>query len=549
MIESEVGQTSTTSTMDNAGKKCIKSRCRLVLLTIAAVVGINIGLVYFGTNIVDTTYIAGQQLYVTRSDQLYRRTNSSYLMALSYHEQLNTAVKYEILSLANIAADWGLRIVEPFVVNSRMYGLKSDSIVPPRDKDQAGKALPLGSLLNTTSILSKCSNVEITPFEQFKSHVPDKVILIVPAIRDRIPPREIVFTKHPEIWRSVKVQLKESRNGIIDCTSSFLSSNDYSAKALITGIESSLKFNGRNPKVVKIICFNESALLSTSHFQSYLSPSGTEVHSTVVIFLNWRGCFIFDCSAQAYQKWKQSGECQACPSNHPNIHRFRVITNSSLTDYAYCTERPIPHSEGTINVSRRYLKMLNKPKPLIGIHLRFERLSRVLQNSVCLEGLLNSAISSFIKLANRMGERPTEHILVISDNSPRGSDTCRGSRCASPARNMEIMLNNQWAINTTIFVPELTGSPDHNGYVSIVEMNMLILCDYLIIVGHGNFQEQLVGSFLASGKPNSRLLWIGKNNKCIVENVHMRHAHAFSLLVVSKSLLMTLLILGCLVAA
>ena len=101
----------------------------------------------------------------------------------------------------------------------------------------------------------------------------------------------------------------------------------------------------------------------------------------------------------------------------------------------------------------------------------------------------------------------------------------QAGRCIRLASNVGIILNNQWAIKTTTFVPELTGSPDHNGYVSIKEMNMLILCDYLIIVGHGNFQEQLAGSFLASGIPNSHLLWIGKNNKCIVENVHMRHAH------------------------
>jgi hypothetical protein len=56
-------------------------------------------------------------------------------------------------------------------------------------------------------------------------------------------------------------------------------------------------------------------------------------------------------------------------------------------------------------------------------------------------------------------------------------------------------------------------------------MNMLILCDYLILAGHGNFQEQLAANFLASGKPNSHLLWIGKNSECIVENVHMKHAH------------------------
>ena len=516
--------------MDNAGKKCIRFGYRLVLLTFAALVGINIGLVYFSGKFTKTTYKESQQLSVAaRDDQLYRKEklmNLSYLMALSYHEQLNTAVKYQILSLANVAADWGLNIVEPFVVNSRMYGLKSDRIVPPRDKDQAEKALPLGSLLNLTSILNKCSNVEITPFEQFKSHVPDKVILIVPAMHDETPPREIAFTRNPEIWTTVKVQLKESQNGIIDCTSSFLSSNDYSTKTLIEGIKSSLKFNRKGPKVVKIICFNENTLLSTSHFQSYLSPSGTAVHNTLVIFLNWQGCFIFDCSAKAYQKWKQSGECPACPANQPKRHRYGMITNSSLADYAYCTERPIPHTKETINIARRYLKMLNKLKPLIGIHLRSERLSNRFKSSGCLEGLLNSAISQIIKKwTNGMWKRSSRHILLISDSNPRGSDTCKAGRCIRLASNVGIILNNQWAIRTTTFVPELTGSPDHNGYVSIVEMNMLILCDYLIIVGHGNFQEQLAGSFLASGKPNSHLLWIGKNNKCIVENVQMRHAH------------------------
>ena len=145
--------------MDIAGKKCVRFGYRLVLLTVAALVGINVGLVYFSGKFTKTTYKESKQLNVARDDQLYRKKkmmNSSYLMALSYHEQLNTAVKYQILSLANITADWGLNIVEPFVVNSRMYGLKSDRIVPPLDKDQAGKALPLGSLLNLNSILNKC---------------------------------------------------------------------------------------------------------------------------------------------------------------------------------------------------------------------------------------------------------------------------------------------------------------------------------------------------------------------------------------------------------
>ena len=103
--------------MDIAGKKCVRFGYRLVLLTFAALVGISVGLVYFSGKFMKTTYKESKQLNVARDDQLYRKKklmNSSYLMALSYHEQLNTAVKYEILSLANIAADWGLNIVEPF---------------------------------------------------------------------------------------------------------------------------------------------------------------------------------------------------------------------------------------------------------------------------------------------------------------------------------------------------------------------------------------------------------------------------------------------------
>ena len=37
-----------------------------------------------------------------------------------YHEQLNTAIKYELFSLSTIAVDWELKLVEPFGVNSRI---------------------------------------------------------------------------------------------------------------------------------------------------------------------------------------------------------------------------------------------------------------------------------------------------------------------------------------------------------------------------------------------------------------------------------------------
>ena len=46
-------------------------------------------------------------------------------------------------------------------------------------------------------------------------------------------------------------------------------------------------------------------------------------------------------------------------------------------------------------------------------------------------------------------------------------------------------------------------------YVSLVEMTMLTNVDYLVLVGHGNFQEQLANHFLAKGNPCSSLYRIG----------------------------------------
>ena len=512
--------------MINFGKFYARVACRLVFLTFTVMAGMNISLLSSKERL-DNSDHGRQPVSTHLQPNSFKRDlslkGSSYLMALSYHDQFTTALKYEMLSLANVAADWGLKMVEPFVVNSRMYGLKNEKILPAIDRKQIANAIPLGSLINIKSFFLNCSEVEMTPFEEFRLQVPEEVILIYDATQDSTPPRDISMTTNRNLRRMMKMRLRAAGEGIMDCTAWF--KDTYSSKqTFLTRLESSLQFNGRNPKVVKVICFDEKALLTTGNFKSHIS-SLVALQNTLVVFLNWRGCFIFDCSVQAYQKWEQSGECPACPEKGPNIHRYRLITNSSLTGYAYCTERPIPHSKETINIARRYLKMLKKSKPLIGIHLRTERLLSNGLNLHCLGNLLNNAVFRFFQLSNGVPKTKSDHLLVVSDYNPRGSDLCQEKKCTGVLKYLYRNFHNQWKVNVTTFRPELTGSPDHNGYAAAVEMNMLLNSDYLILVGHGNFQDQLAAHFLTNGKPSSHLLWIGRRNKCTLENVTKTHAY------------------------
>ena len=424
--------------------------------------------------------------------------DSSYLMALSYHEQLNTAIKYELFSLATVAADWGLKLVEPFVVNSRIYGVKDKRVVPIVDRDGIPTALPLTSLFDVNDLLMDCSNVTMAPFDIFIRNVPKRITLVYANSKTH-PIKEIIFES--SIYNALNLGFKAAGTNIFDCTDVFLSY--HRTKFLIESVETSMEFTDRLPKVDRVVCFNPDVPLHTSKFQSYF---GT-LQDTVVIFLNWRGCFIFDCSIKSYNRWQQTGEC-SCPSysQRPNFSRYRLITRSALTNYKKCTEQPVPHPKEMIQTANKYLNMVNKSKPLIGIHLRSELLHIDFTLKKCHTHELHTLIWNLLK--QHAIESPLEHLLVISDYNQAGSDGCRYGGCEYTAGKILRWIYEEWNVRPTVFQPGLAGTSTNKGYVSLVEMTMLTNVDYLVLLGHGNFQQQLANHFMAKGNPSSALYQI-----------------------------------------
>ena len=182
----------------------------------------------------------------TVRDKLHR------VMALTYHEQLYTALKFEMLSLARVAADFNASLVEPLLMSSRMYGLRD--LVPLADQQHVNSTVPLGDMLEFGSLLEECTGVDMIPFSTFMDSVPRKVVLVyVQSDRLHRQPREL--TLEANFQHDIQAQLRSRKDMVVDCTRTFESKQG----TLIKKLEQALRKNtssspSLSPEVVQVLC-------------------------------------------------------------------------------------------------------------------------------------------------------------------------------------------------------------------------------------------------------------------------------------------------------
>ena len=426
----------------------------------------------------------------TVRDKLHR------VMALTYHEQLYTALKFEMLSLARVAADFNASLVEPLLMSSRMYGLRD--LVPLADQHLVNSTVPLGDMLEFGSLLEECTGVDMIPFSTFMDSVPRKVVLVyVQSDRLHRQPREL--TLEANFQHDIQAQLRSRKDMVVDCTRTFESKQG----TLIKKLEQALRKNtssspSLSPEVVQVLCLGLMSVVNTSDLWSHFPKalrSGQEDH--LIVFLNWRGCFILDCSRDNFEQWKQ-GEMR-----WSNQNRYKIITTHSTLSKK-CFKKAIPHSKVVKSAAEIYLSdHVMMRRPFIGVHIRTERLAKgAKEGRKVAKEFLDCVLK---KLADTVAFAQKNHtlqqILVCTDfDKVHGSDACGSPFCRETGDYMHSTIEQKFGWNITKFNPSLLGLPEHSGLVALVEMNMLLLSDHLILVGHGNFQDQLLAVFLSSGK-------------------------------------------------
>ena len=444
---------------------------------------------YNGRQPEDARGITPSQQVPTVRDKLHR------VMALTYHEQLYTALKFEMLSLANVAADFNASVVEPLLMSSRMYGLRE--LVPLADQQHVNSTVPLGDVLEFGSLLEECTGVDMIPFSTFMDSVPRKVVLVYVQTYGLYQPREISLEAN--FQNEIRAQLRSRKDMVVDCTRTFESKQG----TLIKKLEQALRKNtsgspSLSPEVVQVLCLGLMSVVNTSdlwfHFPKALT-SGQEDH--LIVFLNWRGCFIFDCSREKFEQWKQGG------MHWSNQNRYKIITTHSTVSEK-CSKSAIPHSKVVKSAAKTYLSdHVMMRRPFVGVHIRTERLAKgAVQGRKVAKEFLDCVLK---KLADTVALAQKNHalqeVLVCTDfDKHHGSDSCGSSFCRETGDYIHSTIEQKFGWNITKFNPSLLGLPEHSGLVALVEMNMLLLSDHLILVGHGNFQDQLLAVFLSSGK-------------------------------------------------
>lgn len=447
-------------------------------------------------------------------------------MALSYHDQLNSAIKYDVLSLSLVAADWKATLVEPLVVHSRTYGLRD--FLPNVDKRYANTVLPVSTMVDVCSVVRKCSGVDVVSHTDFLQAVPRKVVIIYGQTYKSAQPRE--FNVDQSFHDILRASFKSQGAAIIDCSTLFQAQDSnrliYRLEGALNGYRKQLSISERNVSIEKVLCFDHMQQLYTHDFLPYL-PNGffTSAEDYFVLFLNWRGCFIFDCSQQNYDNWT-SRINTSVPQSHAqrsttnaNFGRFQIVTQASLSDFRKCTELPFPHSQMVISTARTYLfEAIQIKRPFISVHIRTERLAKGRNFGKLRADFLKCTLRQLAKvLAAIKYKTPGVDMLICTDYDEgflSGTDSCPPGFCQDSARYLHDMIKTEFGWNVTKFDPTVLNSPKNAAFASLVEMNMLSMGDYLILVGHGNFQQQLLGLYLTQDKERSTVFRIAEGNTC-----------------------------------
>ncbi len=150
-----------------------------------------------------------------------------------------------------------------------------------------------------------------------------------------------------------------------------------------------------------------------------------------------------------------------------------------------------------IHAADNFTSSLNLSRPILGIHLRIERLSLTRVKSQrpryweeCMD-TLEAAVRS---LQSKYGIRP-QSTVAIHDRGQYGSVASCPWPCTLVSQDIASLLE-KLGVRVVHYEPASLGGSTGRISVSIIEKEFLSQVDYLVTVGCGSFQKSLIDSFL-----------------------------------------------------
>ena len=404
-------------------------------------------------------------------------SGNSFFMSLSYFEQLTCATR-NLLSAGNVAQNLGAKVVMPFLLRSRLYGIPE--LLP--DKEVPDIFFPLHTIydieqLNTT--FHFLSNTYLADFEDFLYNSPREIVM-VDFIHTRVAPKDLSLS--PKSIAEINHLMIFNSHNIFDCTSLVFRRKQSFLEKLTLMLRISTRRLGVKEFVIhKYICINPLVDVTTDELKKLIGPE-----PCTVIFTQWRGCAYYSCDIMAPRKISSS-------------FRNRFLYHSNHTKSKPHVKDIVLPLSSTIKISAaQYLQKINLSSPFISVHIRIEKLflvnEKINGHTECCLGILDSLLKSLKWNLN--------HSLLITDITEYGSDSCHEKeQCLPHSRKVKRALNTM-GLTQHSFNPNAVGSRKNSGFASLVELHMLAMGDRLIVVGQGSFKHQLITNFLNSNPTN-----------------------------------------------
>ena len=417
--------------------------------------------------------------------------SKSYMLSIHYAEQFANAASHYI-EFINLVADWNLTGVEPYIHNSRVFGLRY--LLP------TASLFKFSLLLNTSSLnteLSSCLKrandtekgkpILFEPFSEFlgRSH---RYIVIV------------YFTKHMYILsREIHIAMDSSVNfgeePICDCTDTARDKGMSQQVEKLLDQEFVLErtYNpNRIPQltdkftVVQAYCVNKGTPISLVQLRDYVlshighDDSGNKLQVSI-LFISWQGKYTHTFTDPI------------------TMSKCRMIgTQMVYSDKVLDTANQFIHSLGLHELS------------YVSVHIRFEYMFADVKPDP--EAFYKCCMRKLNVLLGMVQQKYniTKRTLLMKDFGRYGSETClyEGSyRNVSICKTKSAKLLSQLNVTLVEFDPVTVHAPVNSGFVSLVEASSLFNGRALITVGRGAYQKYLVQHFLKqhqdSNSPNA----------------------------------------------
>ena len=402
------------------------------------------------------------QYYSTKGDNtesMSSKTSSlreGYLISVDYDQQMMGFFR-AFYHLALFATTFNLSIVEPHIYGNGRYGI-------PLLRDDRGptftRLTSFYDRFQLKSALRSCGKANFVSFDEFAKRTYPHIILVsfLPSLKGY----EHYFTNNQRVVEIHNVTRTLS----------------HSVKILNEWTKYTSNRRGRKQMTfqsVKVVLIDARPLhsLTMSEITRTLEPIVREQFDK------------FGTATVVLDNWRDIG-----------LHSQYFYSIHGLNNMGCKDIFTIKHSESIIQTARNFSASLNLTRPIVGVHIRGERLLIDSKDSPsyymhCLRQLKDLLEGGTIPGATK------RNIVLFHDLGKYGSISCHHYQgCVAERENFLTQINSFGyqiaSFDPTGFRPAYLKSV----FVAFVEKEFLSQVDVLVTVGLGNFQQNVVDRFL-----------------------------------------------------